>query len=73
MLFATGSVFAYFDRTGENAGPAQIGQTVVRWEVVVMGLGLAIVNLFLSLSKRRRAARLSVDPDADHPEAKVFE
>ena len=72
-LFVTGAAYAFFDRPDHVRNPSLGTETVVKWEVVLMGLSIAIVNVFLALSKRRRAARLTKNPDADHPVAQVFE
>ncbi len=60
-------------RSDVKARADLVTEDIFQWEVVLMSLGLAIVNLVLALSKGRRATRLAVDPDADQPEAKVFE
>lgn len=82
VFFLAGAIYAYFDSPAppEPDGRRPRGrlldsttETIIQWEVVLMGGGLAIVNGFLATAKSRRASRLEVDPDADHPEAKVFE
>lgn len=72
-IFATGSVYEVFDEPARHVGALAVAEDVSKWQIVVMAAGLSIVNVVLALSKRRRAARLAADPDADHPEAKVFE
>ena len=72
-LFVAGIVYMFLDRPTRRTSPGVEFEEVFQWEVAVMGFGLVIVNVFLALSKSRRASRLAVDPDADHPEAKVFE
>ena len=72
-LFFSGGVVAYLERTEVAPGRFGASEAIVHWETVAMAFGLSIANVIIALSKRRRAARLSVDPDSDHPEAKVFE
>ena len=79
VFFLAGSIYAYFDSPAppEPGGRSRFldsaTETMIQWEVVLMGAGIAIANVFLAVAKSRRASRLAVDPDADHPEAKVFE
>lgn len=72
-FFAAGAVVTYLTPTKPDPGDIFHAQAIVHWEVILMALGLAIANLALVITKRRRAAGLALDPDADHPEAKVFE
>ena len=79
-FFVLGAVFTYLEKPSGprsrnvfGARVEQVTEDITHWEVVAMSLGIATVNLVLGLSKQRRAARLAIDPDADHPEARVFE
>jgi len=72
-IFAVGAVFAVLDEPARREGVVGVADDVNRWQIVVMAVGLVIVNIGLAVSKQRRASRLAVDPDADHPEAKIFE